>query len=151
MFEYEIIGLIHLFVELLLIPVIFALCFIVALAIWDTGLAVGEYISGLKRWQDTLTLKQIEWQARRRIERADLVTRIGPMLGLMGTLIPLGPGLAALGEGNLEILTTAMMVAFDTTVMGLLAGVIGFILGRWRRRRYEQMLDSMEAQLRVPL
>ena len=145
MFEYEIIGLIHLFVELLLLPVIFALCFVVTVAIWDTGLAVGEYISGLKSWRDTLTVKQIEWQARRRIERADLITRIGPMLGLMGTLIPLGPGLAALGDGNLDILTTAIMVAFDTTVMGLLTGVIGFIIGRWRRRRYEQLLDSMGA------
>ena len=66
------------------------------------------------------------------------------MLGLMGTLIPLGPGLAALGNGELSILTTAMSVAFDTTVLGLFVGIIGFVLGRMRRRWYEQVLNAME-------
>ena len=62
----------------------------------------------------------------------------------MGTLIPLGPGLSALGEGDLSILTTAMSVAFDTTVLGLLVGIIGFVIGRLRRRWYEKTLNSME-------
>jgi biopolymer transport protein ExbB/TolQ len=62
----------------------------------------------------------------------------------MGTLIPLGPGLAALGEGELTILTTAMTVAFDTTVIGLLAGIIGFVLGRMRRRWYDAAVEQLE-------
>ena len=62
----------------------------------------------------------------------------------MGTLIPLGPGLAALGEGELTILTTAMTVAFDTTVIGLLAGIIGFVLGRMRRRWYDSAMEELE-------
>ena len=66
------------------------------------------------------------------------------MLGLMGTLIPLGPGLSALGNGELSILTTAMSVAFDTTVLGLFVGIIGFVLGRLRRRWYDEVLTSME-------
>lgn len=68
------------------------------------------------------------------------------MLGLMGTLIPLGPGLSALGDGELSILTTAMTVAFDTTVMGLLGGIIGFVLGRLRRRWYDQLMTQLEAR-----
>jgi biopolymer transport protein ExbB/TolQ len=83
---------------------------------------------------------------KRRIERADFITRLAPMLGLMGTLIPLGPGLAALGEGQLSILTTAMTVAFDTTVIGLLAGMIGFVIGRMRRRWYDAALTLLEQQ-----
>ena len=66
------------------------------------------------------------------------------MLGLMGTLIPLGPGLAALGEGELSVLTTAMTIAFDTTVVGLLAGIIGFVLGRMRRRWYDAVIMGLE-------
>jgi len=65
-------------------------------------------------------------------------------LGLMGTLIPLGPGLSALGEGDLTVLTTAMSVAFDTTVLGLLVGIVGFVIGRVRRRWYEDVLTRME-------
>lgn len=66
------------------------------------------------------------------------------MLGLMGTLIPLGPGLSALGTGDISILTTAMTVAFDTTIIGLLAGVIGFILGRMRRRWYDNAMQRLD-------
>ena len=62
----------------------------------------------------------------------------------MGTLIPLGPGLAALGQGNLTILTEAITIAFDTTVLGLLAGAIGFVLGRFRRRWYDTAMDKLE-------
>ena len=49
----------------------------------------------------------------------DIITRIGPTLGLMGTLIPLGTGLAALGSGDINTLSTALIVAFDTTVVGI--------------------------------
>lgn len=66
------------------------------------------------------------------------------MLGLMGTLIPLGPGLAALGDGDVKILSTAMSVAFDTTVLGLLCGMIGFVIARLRRRWYDKALTQME-------
>jgi biopolymer transport protein ExbB/TolQ len=86
---------------------------------------------------------------RRRIERADLLARVGPMLGLMGTLFPLGPGLAALGRGELEVLAKAVTVAFDTTVIGLLIGIVGFVLGRLRRRWYDQVLDGLEERALV--
>ena len=69
------------------------------------------------------------------------------MLGLMGTLIPLGPGLAALGDGDVKILSTAMSVAFDTTVLGLLAGMTGFIISRLRKRWYDKALTIMEEQV----
>src|SRR5690606_6415373 len=88
--------------------------------------------------------KTLATLGRRRIERADLLARVGPMLGLMGTLIPLGPGLAALGRGELEVLAEAVTVAFDTTVMGLLIGIVGFVLARLRRRWYDQALDVLE-------
>lgn len=56
------------------------------------------------------------------------MAKLSPMLGLMGTLIPLGPGLAALGDGDVKILSTAMSVAFDTTVLGLLSGMGRFCI-----------------------
>jgi biopolymer transport protein ExbB/TolQ len=59
-------------------------------------------------------------------------------------LIPLGPGLSALGQGNLDILATAMTVAFDTTVLGLLAGIVGYVLGRLRRQWYDRVIDQIE-------
>ncbi|MBS7691739.1 MotA/TolQ/ExbB proton channel family protein [Pseudomonas lalucatii] len=145
MFDSQVFTWLHLLVGWLLQPVTLGLFALLALAVWDCGVAVGERCGGLARWQ-RLPLAEIERRARKRLDRADLIARIGPMLGLMGTLIPLGPGLAALGEGNVQILSVAMRVAFDTTVFGLLAGVLGFGLGRLRRRWYDELLDRCEAR-----
>ena len=76
-------------------------------------------------------------------ERADLLARLPPMLGLMATIIPLGPGLAALGQGQPALLASAITTAFDATVLGLAAGMVGLVLGKLRRRWYEELLEEM--------
>ena len=144
MFDGSTFGVMHVLVSYLLQPVIWLLLGLTALAVVEIATVIGERLIGLKRWHDSAKISEFETLAERRIERTDFLTRIAPMLGLMGTLIPLGPGLSALGEGNLSVLTTAMSVAFDTTVLGLLVGIIGFVVGRLRRRWYEQTLRSME-------
>ncbi|MFT4908317.1 MAG: hypothetical protein ACI978_002408 [Oleispira sp.] len=146
MFSSISLNLMHQITGFLLDPVVWGLLFFIALAVYETGLALGERFGGIQRIADTSGLAGLRQAGKRRIERADFITRIAPMLGLMGTLIPLGPGLAALGEGELTILTTAMTVAFDTTVIGLLAGIIGFVLGRMRRRWYDAAMEAYEAQ-----
>ncbi len=134
-------GLMHQITSLLLEPVVWALLCILALTLFEVGLAIAERLWAIQA-ADNPT--QLMAAGRKRIERADFITRISPMLGLMGTLIPLGPGLSALGEGELSILTTAITVAFDTTVVGLLAGMVGFVLGRLRRRWYDTRLEQLE-------
>lgn len=79
------------------------------------------------------------------IERTDVVTRIGPTLGLMGTLIPMGPGLAALGAGDVNTLASAIIVAFDTTVVGIGAGAVAYFVSKVRRRWYEEYLSNLDA------
>lgn len=145
MFDSGLIALMHPLVNGLLQPVIAALMAVVALVLWELGTAVAERFLALPRLVAAGDAAEVERLGRRRIQRVDVITRIGPMLGLMGTLIPLGPGLAALGRGNLDILATAMSVAFDTTVLGLLAGIVGFVLGRARRLWYERALERIEA------
>jgi len=147
MFTSSSIGLMHLLTSYLLEPVIWLLILFSAVAVLEIGCLVTERCIGLKRWRASGNLLLVERLAVRRIERSDFLARIAPMLGLMGTLIPLGPGLAALGEGELSILTTAMSVAFDTTVLGLLVGVAGFVMGRIRRRWYDELLTAMEADV----
>jgi len=77
--------------------------------------------------------------------RTDLVVRLGPMFGLMGTLIPLGPGIIALGQGNTRVLADSLLTAFDTTVTGLIAAGVAFGISRLRKRWYEDYLSVMEA------
>lgn len=64
----------------------------------------------------------------REVDGVRVMVRIGPCLGLAGTLIPLGPGLAALGDGDLDRLSTQLILAFSTTVVGLAIGGIGYVL-----------------------
>lgn len=81
----------------------------------------------------------------RQLGYTDVVAKTAPMLGLMGTLIPLGPGIVALGTGDVSTLSSALLVAFDTTVAGLAAAVVCFVISRVRRRWYNDYLVSMES------
>lgn len=141
--NFSIVDWVHTLVPLLLYPVIGALSVSIALACADSGLLLGERIQ-LRRRERPAELAIIEARGRRRIERADILTRISPMLGLMATLISLGPGLTALSNGDLGLLAEAMLTAFDTTVIGLAAGALGFVIARLRRRWYDEALSRWE-------
>lgn len=96
----------------------------------------------------TLAKKLIESEENKfakKIERTDIVTKIGPTLGLMGTLIPMGPGLAALGAGDVNTLANAIIVAFDTTVVGIGSGAVAYFVSKIRRRWYEEYLSDLDA------
>lgn len=135
----------HALVPLLLLPVVICLFACVAVACVDIGVLLGER-GQLRRSPPPEDVSAVERRAHRRIERADILTRSAPMLGLMATLISLGPGLTALSNGNLNLLAEAMLTAFDATVLGLAAGVVGFIIGRLRRRWYDEALSRWEKQ-----
>ena len=81
----------------------------------------------------------------KKLQTTDIITKIGPTLGLMGTLIPMGPGLAALGSGDVTTLSNAIIVAFDTTVVGIGAGAVAYFVSKVRRRWYEQYLSNLDA------
>ena len=134
----------HQAVTWLLAPVLLALIAACAIALAEAGLATGERLWGLRRLAASGDLLLIQRVARHRLERADLLARIPPMLGLMATIIPLGPGLAALGKGDPAQLASAVTVAFDATVLGLVAGIAGLVIGKLRRRWYEEVLERME-------
>lgn len=92
-------------------------------------------------------LAEEELALARRLEKTDLLVRLGPALGLAGTLIPLGPGLAALGRGEVQVLAAALTVAFDTTIIGILVGGVAFVLSSVRRRWFEGYIVRASARL----
>ena len=64
-----------------------------------------------------------EYSLLKEVDKVRLIVRIGPSLGLMGTLIPMGTGLAGLSQGNMAQLSSSLILAFTTTVVGLALGV----------------------------
>lgn len=85
------------------------------------------------------------------VRHLDAVSKASPMLGLMGTLIPLGPGLMALGEGDVSTLSSSLLVAFDTTTVGLACALVCFLIAGVRRRWYRDYLVSMESLMNAIL
>jgi biopolymer transport protein ExbB/TolQ len=72
------------------------------------------------------------------------LTKLGPMLGLMGTLIPMGPALVGLANGDVATMAHNMQVAFATTVIGVFTGAIGFITLQIKQRWYADDLNMLE-------
>lgn len=89
-------------------------------------------------------LAHYELSVQRRLDRTRLLVRAGPAVGLMGTLIPLAPGLAALGNGDVATLAENLRDAFGATVVGLLVGTVAFALTLARTRMYTEDLSALE-------
>jgi biopolymer transport protein ExbB/TolQ len=89
-------------------------------------------------------LDDFEHLVERRLDRTRMIVRAGPAIGLMGTLIPLAPGLRALGRGDIHLLADDLRIAFAATTVGLLAGTVAFALTLARTRRWNEDLASME-------
>lgn len=86
-----------------------------------------------------------EMRCQKTVSITDIIVRLGPMFGLMATLIPLGPGLIALGQGDTRTLADSLLTAFDATVTGLGTAGVAFIVSRIRKRWYEDDMITMEA------
>lgn len=80
----------------------------------------------------------------KRLDRVRLLVRAGPALGLMGTLIPLSPALAALGSGKPDVLADELQTAFAITVIGVLIGLVAFTVALVRERYYTRDLTDLE-------
>ena len=72
------------------------------------------------------------------VKKSDLIIKLGPTFGLLGTLIPLGPGIIALAQGDTATLSYSLLAAFDTTVIGLIAASICTIISLIRKRWYSK-------------
>jgi len=94
-------------------------------------------------------LQEYEFHTIKRLERTRVLVRIGPMLGLMGTLIPLSPALVALAEGDTTELADNLRIAFSVTVIGLLIGGLAFVVSIVRDRIYSQDISDLEYLLEL--
>ncbi len=89
-------------------------------------------------------LSEFEIEADKDLSTSKTLSKMGPMLGLMGTLIPMGPALVGLSTGDIGSMAYNMQVAFATTVVGLFAAAIGFITQQFKQRWYLQDMTNLE-------
>jgi biopolymer transport protein ExbB/TolQ len=74
-----------------------------------------------------------EERIRRSLVNPRMLVKVGPSLGLLGTLIPMGSSLASLAAGNLEAMAGQMVVAFTTTIIGLVTGTLAYVVAAVRQ------------------
>ncbi|GIW92416.1 MAG: hypothetical protein KatS3mg110_0457 [Pirellulaceae bacterium] len=94
-------------------------------------------------------LDDMEIFAAGRLARLALLSRVGPMLGLMGTLIPLGPAINALVQADWGNVSRQLLVAFTTTVLGLFIGGVAHAIWVVRQHWYSQDLADIEFLVRI--
>lgn len=91
-----------------------------------------------------LLVSEYEIAADKNLALSKTMTKMGPILGLMGTLIPMGPALVGLATGDIASMAYNMQVAFATTVVGLVVSAIGFLTQQVRERWYVKNLAVLE-------
>jgi len=89
-------------------------------------------------------VSHVEAALARDVNRVRVLVRLGPCLGLVGTLIPLGPALMALHEGDLGRLSGQLVVAFSTTVVGLFIGGVGYVIATARAHLADLVAADIE-------
>lgn len=125
--------------------------------------ALGQLLSDVERARrrgmlangglEHLVLEREE-RARRTVGAARAMVRVGPSLGLIGTLIPMGSSLASMAAGNLESMAGQMVVAFTSTIVGLTTGTIAYVVAAVRHnwvtetvREQRYLADKLVAEL----
>jgi len=89
-------------------------------------------------------LRETEHRLWKSLDHLKMAIRLGPGLGLIGTLIPMGTGLASLSSGDFTRLSGNLVVAFTTTVVGMTLGLISYFFFTIQRRWVEEDVKNME-------
>lgn len=92
----------------------------------------------------TNLLRDVEQGMWKSLDPLKIIIRVGPGLGLIGTLIPMGTGLASLGQGDLTQLSRDLVVAFTTTVVGMALGLAAYCMFTVQRRWVEQDVKNIQ-------
>lgn len=108
-----------------------------------------QYIADIKKNEHSQAaidklIGDYEILADKDLGKSKTLTKLGPILGLMGTLIPMGPALVGLATGDINTMAHSMQVAFATTVIGVFIGAIGFITLQVKQRWYADDMNTLE-------
>ncbi|MDP3650560.1 MAG: MotA/TolQ/ExbB proton channel family protein [Rhodoferax sp.] len=129
-----------------LAPVLILLCvmfvyalFCLGMLLFDLALRVlrghgRQPIAHFLRTKPTATQDDLELQVLKQIEVQRIVSRIAPMLGLVATMIPMGPALISVSAGNAQGMAQNLVVAFSAVIVALLSAAITYVVQLVRKR-----------------
>jgi biopolymer transport protein ExbB/TolQ len=97
------------------------------------------------RRQPDLTDDTLDVLAHKMLEAPRIASRVAPMLGLVATMIPMGPALKSLSDGNLALVSGNLTVAFSAVILALIAASITYWVVNVRRRWLAEELLEIAA------
>ncbi|MDD2664694.1 MAG: MotA/TolQ/ExbB proton channel family protein [Dechloromonas sp.] len=138
--------------QLFLIPTLLLIAALFLYAFWVLGeFAVhslyrrhggGRPLLAEFRRNGRLTADELDVIAHRQLETPRIASRVTPMLGLVATMIPMGPALKSLSDGNLSQVSENLTIAFSAVILALIAASITYWVVNVRRRWLaEEMLE----------
>lgn len=154
--------------RLFLTPTLVLILLLLGFAVFSLGSFVvewwlrrrGRYASPLNehlRHHPTAGLPDLELVVLRQIESLRIASRTAPMLGLVATMIPMGPALMALGQGNSRGVSENLVVAFAAVILALVAAATCFMVLTVRRRwllgdlrRFERSIERQPQPESLP-
>ena len=146
-----------------LTPVLVLLCLMFLYALFSLGQVLVEAVARARQphglrplhryWQHNAHLGTdgLELQVLKQLELQRIVSRVAPLLGLVATMIPMGPALKGLSDGNLGQVSDNLAVAFAAVILALIAAAITFWVVSVQRRWLAEELAWLQRQgVRTP-
>lgn len=146
--------------KLFLTPVLVILAIMFAVALFYLGTFLAELLARTLRQAGSSPLTRfhtanpgasrdaLELHLLRRLEPLRVVSRVAPMLGLVATMIPMGPAMVAVSQGDKVGIAENLVVAFAAVIIALLSAAITFTVLAVRRR---WLLEELDVLLSAPV
>lgn len=138
-----------------LTPVLILLCLMFVFALFALGTLIFDWLLRAARGRARQPLHQysarhrgasqeaLELHLLKLIEPLRITSRVAPMLGLVATMIPMGPALIAVSNGNAQGMAENLVVAFSAVIVALLSAAIAYLALTVRRRWLLEELDTL--------
>jgi len=94
-------------------------------------------------------ISNFENEAEKDTSLSKLLAKMGPVLGLIGTLIAMSPALVGLSTGDISGMAYNMQVVFATTVVGLVVSAVGLVTLQFKQRWYAKDVNNLDYVSRI--
>lgn len=94
-------------------------------------------------------ISSFENDAEKDVSLSKLLAKMGPVLGLIGTLIAMSPALVGLSTGDISGMAYNMQVVFATTVVGLVVSAVGLVTLQYKQRWYAKDVNNLDYVSRI--
>lgn len=149
-----------------LTPVLLVLCAMFLYALFAFGMLLYDGVLRLGRGQARQPLQRfrarhpqanaeaVELQLLKLLEPLRITSRVAPMLGLVATMIPMGPALVAVAGGNAQGMAQNLVIAFAAVIVALLAAALTYVTlsvrRRWLLAELNELLNGQPRPAELP-